>query len=245
MTTPRHDGRTRATLAGAAVAVMTLAGCVQQIDDDPAAAPVSEEAPQYSTEQVEDTLAEAQVDGEPLSDVGLLTDREDAETAAEGLLMLRTVMEVAPTDPQECEDTLRSSVIGGMLHDVASDSVEGTTGEGAIVTAFAMGSNAEADQKVERLIDGFRGCEQMSLDLGGQETEIRSVTEPIEIDGAGAAFAQEHQVGSQDEGVVTPSAMMSVDNVVIVVRGTEPVDYGEILEQIAPSFVDGPAESGS
>ena len=166
--------------------------------------------------------------------------------------MMQSMLEEVEIEPAECQDPILGSLTGGMLEDVMQDSVMGTTADGLSVTAFPMDSKEAADQHVNDLRDAYDKCGDVTMDLMGEEMGIVTTTEEVEIEGAGAAISQDAEVEVQGEQSSTSNALMSVGNVVISVSdpsagmggeaSAEPTDYSSVLEEIAPTFVEGPAE---
>lgn len=253
--------RFRTLFAGTAVAALALTGCAGGGGDgggDDGGGEQAQETPtpeapaDYTTEQVESTLAAATVGGEQLSDVTPTAEAMGGEVSEEGISMVQSMLEEAEIDPAECQDPILGSLTGGMLEDVMQDSVMGTTADGLSVTAFPMDSKEAADQHVNDLREAYDQCGDVTMDLMGEEMGIVTTTEEVEIEGAGAAISQDAEVEVQGEQSSTSNALMSVGNVVISVSdpsagmggeaSAEPTDYSSVLEEIAPTFVEGPAE---
>lgn len=211
------------------------------------------EAPtDYTTEQVESTLAASTVDGEELSNVTPAADAVGEDMSQEGISMMEGILEEAEIDPAECQDPLLGQLTGGMLEDVMEDSVMGATADGVSITAYPMDSKEAADDHVNGLRDAYKDCGDVTMTLMGEEMGIKTTTEEIDVEGAGAAISQDAEVEAQGQTSTTSTAMMSVGNVVISIsdpsagmggeESAEPTDYTSMLEEIAPTFVEGPAE---
>mgnify|MGYP002715759915 CR=1 FL=1 len=135
--------RFRTLFAGTAIAALALTGCAggggggggdDSSGGEESAAP---EAPtDYTTEQVESTLAASTVDGEELSTVTPAADAVGEDMSQEGISMMEGILEEAEIDPAECQDPLLGQLTGGMLEDVMEDSVMGTTADGVSITGL-------------------------------------------------------------------------------------------------------------
>lgn len=253
--------RFRTLFAGTAIAALALTGCAQGGGgggDESSSAEESKapEAPSdYTTEQVESTLAAATVAGEELSNVTPTEDAFGGEVSEEGISMMQSMLEEAEIEPAECQDPILGQLTGGMLEDVMADSVMGATSDGLSVTAFPMDSKEAADQHVNDLRDAYDKCGDVTIDLMGEEMGIVTTTEEVDVEGAGAAISQDVEVEAQGESTSASTAMMSVGNVVISISdpspsmggsgddaSAEPTDYASVLEEITPTFVEGPVE---
>ncbi|WP_144794081.1 4-hydroxythreonine-4-phosphate dehydrogenase PdxA [Kocuria palustris] len=250
--------RFRTLLAGTAIAALALTGCAQGGGDggggsEPSPTPTPEAPTDYTTEQVVDTLGASSVDGQPLSDVSSTEDALGSDMSEDGISMMETIVDEAEIEPAECEEPLLGSLTGGMLTDVVEDSAMGTTEDGVSVTAFPMESKEAADQHVTDVRDAYAQCGEVTMTLMGEEMSIATTTEEPGIEGAGAAISQKAEVEMQGETSRTSTAMMSVGNVVISISdpnagmggqtgSEEAPDYTPMLEEIAPTFVEGPAE---
>lgn len=249
--------RFRTLFAGTAIAALALTGCAggggggdDSSGGEESAAP---EAPtDYTTEQVESTLAASTVDGEELSNVTPAADAVGEDMSQEGISMMEGILEEAEIDPAECQDPLLGQLTGGMLEDVMEDSVVGTTADGVSITAYPMDSKEAADDHVNGLRDAYKDCGDVTMTLMGEEMGIKTTTEEVDVEGAGAAISQDAEVEAQGQTSTTSTAMMSVGNVVVSIsdpsagmggeESAEPTDYTSMLEEIAPTFVEGPAE---
>ena len=249
--------RFRTLFAGTAIAALALTGCAggggggdDSSGGEESAAP---EAPtDYTTEQVESTLAASTVDGEELSNVTPAADAVGEDMSQEGISMMEGILEEAEIDPAECQDPLLGQLTGGMLEGVMEDSVMGATADGVSITAYPMDSKEAADDHVNGLRDAYKDCGDVTMTLMGEEMGIKTTTEEIDVEGAGAAISQDAEVEAQGQTSTTSTAMMSVGNVVISIsdpsagmgaeESAEPTDYTSMLEEIAPTFVEGPAE---
>jgi hypothetical protein len=110
-----------------------------------------------------------------------------------------------------------------------------------VITAFPMESKDAADQHVKDLREQQDSCGEMTVTVIDVTTELKTTTEDQDIEGAGEATVQE-SVGTQEgpEDSTFRSGVMSVGNVVVMEEGDQ--DLGSALSDIAPTFVEGPAE---
>lgn len=258
----------RLMVAGAAVAALALTGCAQGGGAEPeqeqtTAAP---EAPtDYTTEQVQDTLAAATVEDEQLQDVTPTAQLLDEAGGEDAVAMFEDLLAEATIEPQECEDPLLGALSGGLLDDAMADSVMGVTDGGLMVTALPMESEEAADTHVRELHTAYQDCGEVTMELMGEQIDLSMTSEETEVEGAGAAIEQSAEVSGQGESMTSQVAMMSVGNVVVTVQdpeqsaasaesgssasadpsasaSEETADLRPATEQVAQAFVEGPAE---
>lgn len=255
--------------AGAAVAALALTGCGQGGGaggggDEPeqeqtTAAP---EAPtDYTTEQVQDTLAAATVEGEPLEEVTPTAELLEEAGGEDAVAMVEDLLQQATIEPPECEDPLLGAISGGLLDDAVQDSVVGVSADGLAVTALPMDSKEAADTHVQDLHTAYQDCGEVTMELMGEQVELSMTSEEAEVEGAGAATEQSAEITVDGESVTTKVAVMSVGNVVVTVQDPEQAaasadpsadpsatateeaaDLQPAMEQVAQAFVEGPAE---
>lgn len=259
--------------AGAAVAALALTGCGQGGGTDgggdqpeqeqTTAAP---EAPtDYTTQQVQDTLAAATVDGEPLEDVTPTSEVLEEAGGEDAIAMFEDLLEQATIEPPTCEEPLLGAISGGMLDDALEDSVVAVSADGLAVTALPMESKEAADSHIRDLHTAYQDCGEVTMELMGEQLGLSMTSEETEVEGAGAAIEQRAEITVDGESVTTTSALMSVGNVVVTVQdpeqtmpsadpsasasadpsasaSAEAADLQPAMEQVAQAFVEGPAE---
>lgn len=239
--------RFRTLFAGTAIAALALTGCGQSGGDssgseEESAAP---EAPtDYTAEQVESTLAAASIDGEAIPDVASL-DSADTQEIKDGLEGMQSVFESAEVDPAECKDIFTDKLSAGLSDDIIDDASLGQTDNDLVITAYPLESKDAADQHVKDLREQQDSCGELTVTVMDETMELTTTTEDQDVEGAGEAITQEStskQEGAADFTMRT--GVMSVGNVVVTVSAMEEgdQDLGAALSDIAPTFVDGPAE---
>lgn len=238
--------RFRTVFAGTANAALALTGCGQDGGDasDSQSSAAPEAATDYTAEQVESTLAAASVAGEAIPDVSSLSSSQSQEVK-DGLEGMQSLFESAEFDPAQCQDVFTDKLSAGLSDDVIDDASMGQIEDDVIVTAYPLESEEAADQHVSDLRDQQDLCGEISVSVMDVTTELTTTTEDQDIEGAGEAIVQE-SVGAQEgtEDSTFRSGVMSVGNVVVTVSVMEEgdQDLGSALSDIAPTFVDGPAE---
>ena len=141
--------------------------------------------------------------------------------------------------------TPRRSRTAWLSDDIIDDASLGQADADLVITAFPMESKDAADQHVKDLREQQDSCGEMTVTVMDVTTELKTTTEDQDIEGAGEAIVQE-SVGTQEdtEDSTFRSGVMSVGNVVVTVSVMEEgdQDLGSALSDIAPTFVEGPAE---